>query len=101
MKCCVHIAYHDKCKHKERKRNEKNKRANHCEHSFRQNIKQAFDEAERGEPVYIDRNGTTFVLMESENYSDTLLAAAVKARQETKNNEEKNDGRSAQTSIRQ
>ena len=42
---------------------------------FRSNIRKAFDEAERGEPVYIDRYDKTFVLIEKQNWDDTIMLA--------------------------
>lgn len=40
---------------------------------FRKNTRKAFDEAERGEPVYIDRYGEDFILISKKNWNDTML----------------------------
>ena len=42
---------------------------------FRANTRKAFDEAERGEPVYIERYGEDFILMSKKNYGNTFPAA--------------------------
>lgn len=39
---------------------------------FRANTRKAFDEAERGEPVYIERYGEDFILMSKKNWNDTM-----------------------------
>ena len=39
---------------------------------FRANTRKAFDEAERGEPVYIERYGEDFILMSKKNWNDTV-----------------------------
>ena len=39
---------------------------------FRANTRKAFDEAERGEPVYIERYGEDFILISKKNWSDTI-----------------------------
>ena len=39
---------------------------------FRANTRKAFDEAERGEPVYIERYGEDFILMSKKNWNDTI-----------------------------
>ena len=41
---------------------------------FRANTRKAFDEAERGEPVYIERYGEDFILMSKKNYGETFAA---------------------------
>jgi len=53
---------------------------------FRANTRKAFDEAERGEPVYIERYGEDFILMSKKNYGDTFPAAEVKTAPAKKNN---------------
>lgn len=42
---------------------------------FRANTRKAFDEAERGEPVYIERYGEDFILMSKKNYGETFPTA--------------------------
>ena len=42
---------------------------------FRANTRKAFDEAERGEPVYIERYGEDFILMSKKNYGNTFPTA--------------------------
>ena len=39
---------------------------------FRKNTRKAFDEAERGEPVYIERYGEDFILMSKKNWQATV-----------------------------
>ena len=39
---------------------------------FRKNTRKAFDEAERGEPVYIERYGEDFILISKKNWNDTV-----------------------------
>lgn len=39
---------------------------------FRKNTRKAFDEAERGEPVYIERYGEDFILISKKNWNDTM-----------------------------
>lgn len=39
---------------------------------FRANTRKAFDEAERGEPVYIERYGEDFILISKKNWNDTV-----------------------------
>ena len=39
---------------------------------FRKNTRKAFDEAEKGEPVYIDRYGEDFILISKKNWNDTV-----------------------------
>lgn len=39
---------------------------------FRKNTRKAFDEAERGEPVYIERYGEDFILISKKNWQDTV-----------------------------
>lgn len=39
---------------------------------FRSNTRKAFDEAERGEPVYIERYGEDFILISKKNWNDTM-----------------------------
>lgn len=50
---------------------------------FRANLREAFNAAEKGEPVYIERYGVTYCLISQENWQNTLheydvLAAKVK-----------------------
>lgn len=40
---------------------------------FRKNTRKAFDEAERGEPVYIERYGEDFILISKKNWNDTMI----------------------------
>lgn len=42
---------------------------------FRANTRKAFDEAERGEPVYIERYGEDFILMSKKNWGETFVGA--------------------------
>ena len=44
---------------------------------FRANTRKAFDEAERGEPVYIERHGEDFILISKKNWSNTVGNRAV------------------------
>ena len=39
---------------------------------FRANMRKAFNEAEAGEPVMIDRHGVEFYLIEKDNWNGTL-----------------------------
>lgn len=39
---------------------------------FRANVRKAFDEASRGEPVYIERYGEDFILISKENWQNTV-----------------------------
>ena len=39
---------------------------------FRKHTRKAFDEAERGEPVYIERYGEDFILISKKNWNDTV-----------------------------
>lgn len=39
---------------------------------FRANLREAFNAAEKGEPVYIERYGVTYCLMSTDNFQDTL-----------------------------
>lgn len=39
---------------------------------FRKNTRKAFDEAERGEPVYIERYGEDFYLISKKEWEDTV-----------------------------
>ena len=39
---------------------------------FRANTRKAFDEAERGEPVYIERYGEDFILISKKNWQATV-----------------------------
>lgn len=39
---------------------------------FRKNTRKAFDEAERGEPVYIERYGEDYILISKKNWNDTV-----------------------------
>ena len=42
---------------------------------FRKNTRKAFDEAERGEPVYIERYGEDYILISKKNWNDTIFQA--------------------------
>ena len=53
---------------------------------FRANTRKAFDEAERGEPVYIERYGEDFILMSKKNYGDTFPATVESTPPTKKNN---------------
>ena len=43
---------------------------------FRKNTRKAFDEAERGEPVYIERYGEDYILISKKNWNDTVALQA-------------------------
>ena len=53
---------------------------------FRANARKAFDEAERGEPVYIERYGEDFILMSKKNYGETFATQNKPAAPAKKNN---------------
>lgn len=44
---------------------------------FRANTRKAFDEAERGEPVYIERYGEDFILISKKNWGEMVNAQTV------------------------
>lgn len=48
---------------------------------FRANVRKAFDEASRGEPVYIERYGEDFILISKSNWNDTVNLQTSKAKE--------------------
>lgn len=43
---------------------------------FRANLREAFNAAEKGEPVYIERYGVTYCLVSAENWNESQTKAA-------------------------